>query len=38
MRGNEVVFLCWMDGEESIAWWHPLDSGVKGRQPIDPTV
>lgn len=35
MRGNEVVFLCWMDGEESIAWWHPLDSGVKGRRPID---
>jgi hypothetical protein len=35
MRGNEVVFLCWMDGEENIAWWHPLDSGVKGRRPID---
>ena len=35
MRGNDVVYLCWMDGEDSIQWWHPLDSGVKGRQPID---
>jgi hypothetical protein len=34
MRGNDVVYLCWMDGEESIQWWHPLDSGVKGRKPI----
>lgn len=35
MRGNDVVYLCWMDGEESIQWWHSLDSGVKGRQQID---
>ncbi len=34
MRGNDVVYLCWMDGEDSIQWWHTLDSGVKGRQPI----
>jgi hypothetical protein len=35
MRGNDVVYLCWMDGEDSIRYWHPLDSGVKGRRPID---
>lgn len=35
MRGNDVVYLCWMDGEESIQWWHPLDTGVRGRRPID---
>jgi hypothetical protein len=35
MRGNDVVYLCWMDGEDSIQWWHPLDTGVKGRQPIE---
>ena len=35
MRGNDVVFLCWMDGEDSIQWWHPLDSEVKGRKPIE---
>lgn len=34
MRGNDVVYLCWMDGEESIQWWHPLDQGVKGRKPV----
>ena len=35
MRDNDVVFLCWTDGEESIQWWHPLDAGVKGRKPIE---
>lgn len=35
MRGNDVVYLCWMNGEDKIQWWHPLDSGVKGRRPID---
>ncbi len=34
VRGNEVVYLCWMDGEPNIAWWHPLDTGVKGRAPL----
>jgi len=34
MRGNDVVYLCWMDGEEGIEWWHPLDTGVKGRLPL----
>lgn len=35
MRGNDVVYLCWMDGEDAIQWWHPLDTGVRGRRPID---
>lgn len=35
MRSNDVVYLCWMDGEEDIAWWHPLDSGVRGRRPLN---
>jgi len=34
MRGNDVVYLCWMDGEESIQWWHPLDTGFKDRKPV----
>jgi len=34
MRGNDVVYLCWMDGESGIEWWHPLDTGVKGRLPL----
>jgi hypothetical protein len=34
MRGNDVVYLCWMDGEDGITWWHPLDTGMKGRAPL----
>ena len=34
MRGNDVVFLCWLDGEEAIAWWHPLGAGFKDRQSL----
>jgi hypothetical protein len=28
------VFLCWAWGEEAIHWWHDLDSGFAGRQPL----
>jgi hypothetical protein len=26
--------LCWLDGEESITWWHGLDTGFAGRTPL----
>jgi hypothetical protein len=35
LRGGEQIFLCWQEGEESIAWWHPLDSGFAGRRQIE---
>lgn len=28
------VFLCWKLGEESVEWFHELDAGYLGRQPI----
>jgi len=28
------AYLCWKLGEEEIAWWHDLDSGFAGRQPL----
>jgi hypothetical protein len=31
------VFLCWRLGEERITYWHELDAGFGGRQPIDST-
>jgi len=32
-RGNQVVFLCWKLGEgNQIEWWHPIDTGIAGRQ------
>lgn len=34
-RGDEIVYLCWKADEERIAWWHPLEGGYAGRQPLD---
>jgi hypothetical protein len=32
-RGSEVVCLCWKLGEgKSLQWWHPMDTGIAGRQ------
>ena len=32
-QGRDVC-LCWKLGEERIAYWHELDAGFAGRQPI----
>ena len=34
LRKGEVVYLCWMLGEDKIAYWHDLDAGVARRKPI----
>lgn len=31
--GREV-YLCWKLGETAIDWWHDLDTGFAGRQPL----
>jgi len=31
-REGETVFLCWKLGETDVAWWHPVDTGIAGRQ------
>lgn len=36
LRDGEEVFLCWRVGEPEVAHWHPVDTGVAGRQPLDP--
>jgi hypothetical protein len=33
-RDGRVVFLCWRLGEERVLFWHELDAGFAGRQPI----
>lgn len=33
-RDGRVVYLCWRLGEDDIAWWHELDTGFGGRQPL----
>lgn len=35
MREGRVVLLCWQLGEkEEIEWWHEMDAGFAGRQPL----
>jgi hypothetical protein len=31
-RGGREVFLCWEEGEETIEFWHDLDTGYAGRE------
>lgn len=35
MRDGVEVRLCWRLGEPSVAHWHPIETGIAGRQPID---
>ena len=32
------MLLCWQLGEPSVQFWHDLDSGYAGRQPLSPTL
>ena len=34
MREGREVYLCWKYGEDEIAYWHEVDAGFAGRQPI----
>jgi hypothetical protein len=33
-REGRVVYLCWRLDEERIGYWHELDAGFQGRQPL----
>ena len=33
-RGQEIVFLCWKEGEAEIRNWHGLQGGFSTRKPI----
>jgi len=35
LRDGEEVELCWQVGEDTVAHWHPLEAGYRGRKPID---
>jgi hypothetical protein len=32
---GEIVLLCWKMGEPRIDYWHTVDAGFRGRQPLD---
>jgi hypothetical protein len=34
LREGRVVNLCWRLGEETIGYWHDLDTGFAGRRPL----
>ena len=35
-RGGRIIFLCWQFGDdERITWWHEIEAGFAGRQPLD---
>ena len=35
LREGHEVYLCWKHGEGQIAFWHEVEAGFAGRQPID---
>jgi len=33
-REGQTVYLCWRLGEERIGYWHEIEAGFAGRQPL----
>jgi len=34
LRDERTVYLCWRQGEDEIRYWHELNTGFSGRQPL----
>jgi hypothetical protein len=34
IRDGREVYLCWIDGEPDIGFWHELDAGYAGRREL----
>jgi hypothetical protein len=34
-KDDDLVFLCWKHGEDTIRWWHRLTDGFRGRRPVE---
>jgi hypothetical protein len=34
IREGREVYLCWVEGEDEIAYWHELEAGYAGRQEL----
>jgi len=35
LKEGKEVFLCWEESEDDIGFWHDLDSGYTGREPLE---
>ena len=33
-NGDAAILLCWRKGEGAIEWWHPVETGFRGRRPV----
>ncbi|MEW6730869.1 MAG: DUF2203 domain-containing protein [Acidobacteriota bacterium] len=33
-KDGHVIYLCWKMDEERVSYWHEVDAGFSGRQPI----
>ena len=34
LRDGREVYLCWLEGEEHIGFWHEPEAGYAGREPL----
>jgi hypothetical protein len=34
VRDGREVYLCWLEGEDEIGYWHDIEEGFAGRQPL----
>jgi hypothetical protein len=34
VREGREVYLCWTEDEQEIGYWHDLEDGFAGRQPL----
>jgi hypothetical protein len=35
LKDEHEVYLCWELGEDEVAYWHELETGYGGREPLD---
>ena len=35
LKNGREVYLCWQYGEDDIQYWHEVEAGFAGRQPIE---
>lgn len=35
LRDSREIYLCWELGENEVAYWHDLEGGYGGREPLD---
>jgi hypothetical protein len=34
-RDGRIVYLCWQIDEETVGYWHEVNEGFQGRQPLE---